>query len=386
VTDIVLIAGVSVRGFAESAVRAGYAVAAVDAFADLDLIALAAEARQVRPYTAGAAARSASGVPAAAVCYVSNFENHPAALRRLADSRTLWGNSSDTLAGARDPAAVASALVAAGLPAARARVRAPRPTAPDAARRWLLKPLASGGGHGITPWSTAMPVRRTSVLQERISGHPGSVLFSADGRQAVVHGVTRQLIGDRHFGARDFRYCGNLLAPPDDPDWGTHSPLAQHGAVVASVLTRAFGLVGVNGIDVIVRRGRVVPIEINPRYTAAMELAERRDGISIFGAHVAGCSGHLGAFVSPPPRPVAVGKAIVFARRPVVARATQHWLADPDIRDVPAAGTAIPSGAPICTVFATGATMAECHARLVQRAARIYAEAERPSAALLVPL
>jgi len=44
----VLIAGVSTRGFAESAARAGYDVVAVDGYGDLDLVARAAVVRVAR--------------------------------------------------------------------------------------------------------------------------------------------------------------------------------------------------------------------------------------------------------------------------------------------------------------------------------------------------
>jgi hypothetical protein len=84
VNDTVLIVGVSVRSVAESASRAGYAVSAVDGFGDLDLRAVATEVIRVTPYTAIAAARAAQHVRAAAVCYVSNFENHPSALHEVA--------------------------------------------------------------------------------------------------------------------------------------------------------------------------------------------------------------------------------------------------------------------------------------------------------------
>jgi uncharacterized protein len=380
----VLIAGTSVRGFAESAVRAGYAVTALDAFADLDLARMASELRRIHPYTARAVARAAREIPCDAVAYVSNFENHPSSLRQLVNGRTLLGNSPRVLASARDPAALVAALAAAGLPAARVRTRAPTEAVSDGRRRWLLKPRASGGGHGITVWRPGLPVRRASVLQERISGRPASVVFAADGQACVVFGVTQQLIGDRHFGARRFRYCGNLLAPPDDPSWGRLSSVATHGAVVASVLTRAWGLIGVNGVDFMAAGDGVVPIEVNPRYTAAMELIERRDGFSVFAAHVAGCTAQLAEVAAPVPKPTAIGKAILFARRQVVIPAVERWLADPDIRDVPRPGAVIPVRAPICTVFAAAPTMTECYDRLVERSAQLYAELETPRRATKV--
>lgn len=406
---LVLIAGVSVRGMAESAVRAGYAVVAIDAYTDLDLTAIA-ETRLVTPYTARAAAAAARGVaprhpsdhaparPATAVrpdtagrarsdgerdaagrvavCYVSNFENHPDALRILARGRLLWGNSPATLAAARTAPGWARALSDAGVVVPRLRAMAPRADTDDVAARWLLKPRSSGGGHGILPWRAGMAVPRRSVLQERIGGFAGSIAFAADGRHIVPIAVTRQLIGEQAFGAQPFRYCGNILAPAGDPTWGDDAPLARAAAAIAQTATRAFGLVGVNGIDFIARRGRPVPIEINPRFTAAMELPERRDDFSIFAAHVAGCANTLTAFA--PLAPLrrgagAVGKAIVFARRALtVGPGARGWLEDPDVRDIPRPDTHIPTGAPICSIFAAARTSAECHARLFHRAARIY--------------
>jgi predicted ATP-grasp superfamily ATP-dependent carboligase len=397
---LVLIAGVSVRGMTESAVRAGYTVVDIDAYADTDLAEIA-ETRLVSPYTAHSAAAAARDVPRTsqqarvpavgvapvrhdrgdrgdrvAVCYVSNFENHPDALRQLASGRLLWGNSPATLAAARTPPGWAKALADAGIAVPRLRTTAPRPTMSDVVVRWLLKPRSSGGGHGILPWNPGMPVPRRCVLQERIAGPAGSIAFAADGRQSIPIAMTRQLIGERALGAQPFRYCGNILTPADDPTWGADTPLGRAAAAIAQTATSAFGLVGVNGIDFIARRGRPVPIEINPRFTAAMELPERRDNISIFAAHVAGCSDALATF-SPLTRPFrgsgAVGKAIVFARRALtVGPAVREWLADPNVRDIPRPDTHIPSGAPICSIFAAARTSAECHAQLLRRAERIY--------------
>ena len=70
-----LLAGVSVRAFAESAKAAGFSVAAVDAFGDLDLRAVSAFHALGGPYSANAAALRARGIRATACAYTSNFEN-----------------------------------------------------------------------------------------------------------------------------------------------------------------------------------------------------------------------------------------------------------------------------------------------------------------------
>jgi predicted ATP-grasp superfamily ATP-dependent carboligase len=82
-----------------------------------------------------------------------------------------------------------------------------------------------------------------------------------------------------------------------------------------------------------------------------------------------------------------VGKAVVFARGDVTARDTRAWLTPPaspadevgGIRDVPHPGEQIRAGRPVCTVFATGRDALDCHAALVERAGRVYADLATPS-------
>src|SRR5205807_2172903 len=207
----------------------------------------------------------------------------------LARRGTLWGNPPAVLRRVRDPVRLARALTAHGLPAPAVRLSAPRP---PARTRWLVKPRASGGGSGITPWcGRRVPAR--SYLQQWIAGVPGSVVFAADGRRAVPLGVSRLLAGDRAFGAGPFRYCGNILG-------GADAGLAAIAGRIAALVTREFRLVGVNGIDFVTRRGVPYPLEVNPRYTAALELVERAHNLGIFETHARACAGELPE--SPPRR------------------------------------------------------------------------------------
>jgi len=121
-----------------------------------------------------------------------------------------------------------------------------------------------------------------------------------------------------------------------------------------------------------------VVIEVNPRWTAAVELAERAWETSLFTTHVAACEGRLEA---PQRSPVGgvFGKAVVFASVDGTAPDTDAWLADPDVRDVPSAGSTLPRGEPICTVFAHAHDAAQCHAALEERAARIVRAATQPA-------
>ena len=381
----VLLAGVSTRGFAESAVRAGYEVVAVDGFGDLDLRACATEVHVVRAggggrFSARAAAAAVRHVPCEAAVYEASFENHPSAVRALAANRMLWGNPPAVLARARDPRHLARVVSDAGLPGPHVRLTRP---APGTRSGWLVKPLRSGGGDGVAVWRRGAPVPRDSYLQERISGVTGSIVFAADGRRAVALGLSRILAGETAFGADGFRYCGSILGSAGDPQFPADERLLDRATLLAERVTRAFGLVGVNGVDFVARRGLPYAIEVNPRYTAAMELVERAYGISLFDVHVQACRRGLPAFDLAAARrrtPDAVGKAIVYARRPTALGDTRSWLLDSDVRDISPPGTRFAPREPICTIFARGRDAAACFAALAGRAARLYRDGERREA------
>jgi len=154
------------------------------------------------------------------------------------------------------------------------------------------------------------------------------------------------------------------------------------GDAARQEVTRAFGLVGVNGVDFIVRRGVPYAIEVNPRYTAAMELVERAYGLSLFDAHAQACQGVLPAFDLAAARhrtPDAVGKAIVYARRPApwATHGPGSWTR---MCGISRRRDRFAPREPICTIFARGRDAAACFAALARRAARLYREVEHREA------
>jgi predicted ATP-grasp superfamily ATP-dependent carboligase len=359
----VLIAGVSTRAMAESAARAGYAVTALDAFGDLDQHASVRALSLPRgfgvPFSAAAAATVARGLEFDAVAYLSPFENHPSAVGQLANLAPLWGNKPVVLRKARDPRSLVELL---GLSA-------------GGATRWLLKPRASGGGRNIRWWKPGESVPRGWHVQPYVEGVPGSIVFVTAAGQCAPLGLTRQLIGGAEFGATEFRYCGNILAAAGDQQFDRDASLLDSALRLAAIASKTVGLVGVNGIDFVAHDGVAHAIEINPRYSASMELVERAFGVSIFAAHADACArGVLPAFdlETARQRTRAFGKAIVFARRDVVCGDTRPWLEDPTVRDVPHPGERIAAGRPVCTVFADAPDSVLCHAGLVRRAESIY--------------
>jgi len=388
----VLVAGVSTRAAATSAARAGFAVTAIDAFGDLDQAPSVRTVSLAPPFTARGAALAGQTVECDAVVYLSSFENHPKAISALADGRALWGNSPAVVRRVRDPLILAETLRARGFAAPEVRVSMgsgfsrtmmdetvglkPEPT--SSINKWLVKPLASGGGQRIHLWDRATPLPRGCYLQELIDGISGSVVFAAAAGRAVAVGVSRQLVGETAFGAEGFQYCGNILTAADDSERVYDDTHVEAACALAQAVADEFGLVGVNGIDFVSRDGSPYAVEVNPRWCASMELVERAYGFSVFAAHVSACTtGLLPAFDLKHERrdSRAIGKAVVYARRDVTVGDTRTWLTKQEsIRDVPQPGARIAAGRPVCTIFADAADGRTCHDALVENADRVYAQ------------
>jgi len=360
-------------------------VTTIDAFGDLDqhpsVRAVSVPRDMGGRFTPAAAARAARSFDCDAVAYLSSFENHPRAVASLSAGRVLLGNSSAVLRRVRDPFEVARVLRKRGHAVLSTRVSSTR------TGRWLLKPVLSGGGGRVRVWQPGGGVPRGFYLQEFVEGTPGSIVFVAARGRAVPIGISRQLAGAPAFGATGFKYCGSILAPAGDAQFARDKTLVRTASALARTIAEEFELVGVNGIDFVARDGVPYAIEVNPRWTASMELVERAYGLPVFAAHAAACvDGVLPASgdfnLSAARRRLrgiqAFGKAIVYARDEVTVGDTRDWIAS-GIRDVPHPREKIAAGRPVCTVLATGRDALDCHAALVERAGRVYAELAPPS-------
>jgi predicted ATP-grasp superfamily ATP-dependent carboligase len=385
----VVIVGLSTRAAAESAARAGLRVTAIDAFADVDQHP-AAQAQAVPRHIGGdrwrrAVTRAARRTSADAVAYLSPFENHPDLVAQLARHTQLLGATPQTLRRVRDPVLVMQAFRRQGLPTPVVIPGAandpndpndPNPPSPlrgfGEAGEYLLKPLASGGGSSVRPWRRGESIPEGYYVQQFIEGTPGSVVFVAARGRAVPIGVSRQLVGEAAFGATGYRYCGSILARGDAGVFDQADGLLPRAFALATAAAAEFELVGINGIDFVAHGAVPVPIEINPRWSASIDLVERAGAGPVFGAHLDACT--TGILPPRPQLPAAViGKAIVFARCDAIVRDNGAWLLDPDVRDVPRTGEHMRAGQPVCTVYAQADTMAACRAGLVARADRVYA-------------
>ena len=346
---------------ADLAMRDGRPVAAFDLFGDLDLRQTADRVVALPGGSLTALVDAAVEMPARGVVYGASFENHPVLVARLGERHALLGNTPETLRAVRDPRRLGAALRDAGLvyPRTLAAARDERPGG------WLRKPLRGGGGTRVRPWrGGALPPG--TVVQERVHGIACSAAAVGDGVDAVVLGLTEQLVGQRAFGVGGYRWCGNIV-PPRLPSDELDALRAQARAI-CSCLARAFALRGLFGIDVIWDGERAWTIEVNPRPTASLE-AMYEDGL--FDAHLRACEGELPRIRAE--REGAAGKAVLFATEDVVIGDSERWL-ERGVRDVPHPGERIAAGRPVCTLLAAAATPEAVLARLEEQAAQLRAE------------
>ncbi len=359
-----LLVGASVRALAASAARARVAprLIAVDLFGDRDLLAAAewrspADARRGGPTLRGCLATTArlcaeGGVDA--VVPGGGLEHHPSGLEGAAGRVPVLWSGAGAVEAVRDPGRLHAALRAAGLAYPRTWLPSERPE--DDAGPFLLKPRRSGGGRRVRPWRPGTPVPRGALVQSRVQGPVLGAAAVGDGAGASLMALALGLHGEGAFGARGFAYAGSLVGPV----LGTRTArVAAEAEAAAGGLAAAFGLRGLFGVDLVLDGGRLVVLEVNPRYTASMELAEG-GGPALLDLHLDGLAGRLPRepiwrrFLDGPVR----GKGIVYTRRAVTVGDTDPWLAA-GWRDVPAAGSRIPAGAPVCTILGWGREPAE---------------------------
>ena len=394
-----LLLGASARALGASAVLSVEArrrfpggLLVIDYFGDTDLAADRVRSRQPSwpdvsvlsvsrdlglPRTTSSLGRAALKERWSALAYTGGLENRPGLLRLLARRRaaggvigSLLGNEPQALRSVRDPHRLFAVLVAQGIPHAAVRFDGP----PRDGAEYLVKKVCSAGGSGIQTPVPGEPVPPGRFLQKRLRGPIGSAAFLACNGRAVLLGVTEQLAGWEALGASGFRYAGSIAGPAgaflSDEALG-------HVGLAAQRITERFGLRGLNGLDYVVQDGVPHLIEVNPRWTASMELIEERLGRNLFDLHLRSLQDEgegLGLRSLPRETDAVAGtgrflaKGILYATRACTAPdpAALEALA---ARDRPRAGESFTPGQPVCTLIVRGDGTDDCRARLRESAA-----------------
>ncbi|AFD00486.1 putative ATP-dependent carboligase [Methanocella conradii HZ254] len=225
----------------------------------------------------------------------------------------------------------------------------------DIAFPCVAKPIKGGGGvkNFLVKDESMLPDGDEYFLQEYVEGKPLSVSVLSTGSEAMPISVNEILVGKKWLGqCREFGYCGNVTP--------YETRFKRQMFDIARELVPALGLVGHNGIDFIVNKDGPMVLEVNPRFTGAVDSVELATGENLFKAHVDAINGKLHEY-----RIRRYGaKAILFARRHTVVRGS---LLKPMIADVPKPGNVYENGEAICTIMGAGRTRGEAIGRLKER-------------------
>ncbi len=331
-----LIVGASGRAAAASAIRAGFDPFVIDLFADADTQRLCPVLKcDPADYPHGFIPL-AEQAPASPWMYTGGLENHPEVVEAISQKRELFGFGPDQLKGMRDPFRLSEFVM--HLPNGRScNIRAGNDP-PPVGEPWLRKPLRSSGGFGIRFTEPNEPKSDTHYFQEFIAGESHSLLM--DGQRIL--GTTRQLMGTPWLHASAFRYAGNAFHP--------NKPFADSGETSSPWLSKSWG------IDFIATGSGNVLIEINPRYTAAMELLEMP------------CDGFIAKAIYFAPHAFAFPESGPWEDS--LARCTEVWKLH-DFADIPYPFAHIEAGQPVITIFTQGDTEADCLESLQRRAAEL---------------
>jgi predicted ATP-grasp superfamily ATP-dependent carboligase len=184
-----------------------------------------------------------------------------------------------------------------------------------------------------------------------------SAVFSRVNNKSIVLGTTEQLIGTEWLNAPPFRYAGNF-GPVE-----MSATLKRDLQLIGDVGGEHCGLVGLFGVDFILRDERPWVVEVNPRYTASVEVLELATGIRSLAIDDDATSLATGV----------VGKAIWYAPHRLVMPNYEMAAGALGVRiqfegstheiecaDVPSPGEVIEPTWPVLTIFATARTRDAC--------------------------
>lgn len=368
------IIGASVRAAAQSALRAGIRPLCADLFADRDLRA-STQCHQIAkedfPRGLESALEKNHRKP---WIYTGGLENYPELIGRWSKFDSLCGNRGQSLINVRDPDTLRTFLRT-------FEISFPMSfwctTDFDLSsfirERLLMKPIRSAGGLGIQHWH-GEELGSGRYLQEFVEGQSVSGVFVIrdDGFQLI--GVSQQLVGEPWLHAPAFHYCGSI------------GPLADskcHGECWRQIgkMLRAAELRGIVGVDAILRGDDVVVIEINPRYTASVEVFELALGKPLLTEHFRsfGIAFPINTACKAPQR--IIGKAVYFAPFDMYFPVNGPWDAVlvemfdpwtiPTFADIPAAGLRFHRGDPVISVLVESENFIECRNKLMERASML---------------
>ncbi len=357
-----IIVGASARAACFSARRAGFTPYWIDQFGDFDLSS-EFQGQLVDPdsYPQGLVdcIKDTAKVP---FIYTGAMENHLSVLEALEKQRPLLGNSAQVCRAVRNPEKLTACFDANGIARPDVSLRA------VASGSWLRKPLHGAGGRGIQAYHLNQDTGDAFYLQEFIEGEARAGVFLGNGHEACLVGVSRQLVGESFLHAASYAYCGSIgpvqIAEKERAQW----------FAIGSAVIRDFALRGLFCVDAICRQGIIYPLEINPRYSASVEVLEPAIHLPLMSAHWQACEGELPESLETVSTMYA--KAYLFAghdlRSPEDVSLFHPAIASINTADIPVPGSTIAKGFPLMTILSEVENETQAIRLLASKAELLY--------------
>jgi predicted ATP-grasp superfamily ATP-dependent carboligase len=400
---LVLVVGIDVAALCTSVRTTGFDVFAVDYYGDQDLKRTCRKSLSILTQEAGRSCgrlqrsfKPAKLVqPARRLCTTyeidgvvlgSGLDDSPSILRDLNSLAPIVGNPPQTIERVRNKQQFFHELNRLGIPhpktALVGHLDDARKTAKDIGYPIVVKPLASLGGGGIRKAEdrdelsnllrkTLSSSKRSGdpvLIQEWIAGVDGSVSFLSSANETQVLTVNEQLLGVAELGQTEpFGYCGNVV--PAVFSNSHRRKLRKACEEYAQKLASSFGLVGSNGIDLVISHDAVpYVVEVNPRFQGTLECVEKVANVNLARAHMQACLENT----LPDPQlrtQYSCARVILYAHhRSIIPNLSSVE----GVRDIPFPQVIIEEGEPVCSLITEGKTrhMALKNAR--NRAHQIY--------------
>jgi uncharacterized protein len=248
-------------------------------------------------------------------------------------------------------------------------------------REWIAKPFSGAGGNGIVEWTSREDRDRalgseptTGYVQQRLPGESIGVTFLSSNVGSTIVGATASWKSEASFvGGPIYAYRGSY-----GPISLTCEQIErlQRFATLVGIET---GLVGLWQADFLLHQGELTLLEINPRWSASMDILDVCLSIPLIRFHRACICDSLsveqflqvasecyGQAMSS--RKSMLGKLIVYAPRSCVITPlqserwwSQRWTSDMNcgatpyqFADIPNPSTTVSVGDPLLTVMASG--------------------------------
>lgn len=390
-----LVVGVDLVSLAGSAKSAGYQVYAADYFGDLDLQSMGIRFESIVRQEPGKSCShfGSSFRPEAflqlaepllreneidAILLSSGLDDCYNILCELNESAPVLGNSPQTIRSVREKSEFFEELERLGISYPETKmvsdIEEATKTAAEIEYPVVMKPSRGFGGIGIRTARSPQELKRgfqevpmfndNILIQKHIHGAHVSISFLASPNDARIMTINEQLIGmPDTFQSEPFGYCGNIVP--------LHSAnlVSERCERLTKKITSHFGLVGSNGIDLVISRENVpYVIEVNPRFQGTLECVERVLGINLVRAHINACKdGSL---------PTVQKKGVTFNARLILYAPKTVIVPDltvfQEVRDIPFPDTVVEKGAPLCSVVIDGSSRDDSLQKAKELAEAVY--------------